>query len=616
MHIKKYFIKLNISKKLIIAYIAVMAVPLIIISIFGFRNFKNKVEDTKLQENQYLLDEEKENIENNINTMEIAAEQVVSDKKLLEFINTDTEISNEESIEYNFDIANNVQSIQSNNPSINRIKFYMSQNNYIPDIWPYLYHEDSIRNKKWYDSVIQGKGKEYWVVNNIDDENYNVTREKDNVVSVYRSVNIPSDNHIGIVEVNMISKDFFRKVFNEVNQKESQFIVIDSSGNVVANNGFLKQNKIPYSHIKNLFDNHKSGKLKGNFTVNEGQNTLMISYQYLDSIQSYMLDVDSFKEGLKSIYVNKNEFIYGTILLMILLSVVVYAITSYILKGLKTITKELKKMRKGDFNIDLPISSNDEVGELAHHFRQFSNKINELVSDKIEKETIVKEAELKALKNQIDAHFLYNVLENIKMMAEIDEEYQISDAVTSLGNLMRYNMKWDGQFVTLKEEIDYIKDYVALMNIRFNNNIELYLNVNDDVLKCRILKMSLQPIIENSIKHGLRDKISENFKGKITINAGFEGDNIRCEIIDNGIGIAKNELEVIREKFKVPDINVEGCFKNKDALGEHIVDQKGGIGLKNVYERIRLFLGNDYKIDIYSELGKYTKVILKLPINM
>ncbi|MBU3111243.1 sensor histidine kinase [Clostridium lacusfryxellense] len=607
-------IKWNITKKLMVANITILAIPLILIAVIGFGNIRNKLEIGKLQENGYLLDGQKLDIEHNIEAMSITAQLVVSNKNLMNFIETNRDISNEEYVKYSLDTFYDIQNIQSTNPAINRIKFYIKEDKYIPQIYPYIYHENEMENKKNFNQVITSKGKEYWVANNVEDTNTGINGNYQNVVSLYRSINIPSDNHIGIVEVNMNTKDFFRPVFHNTENNDYQFIAIDKEGTVICNDGYLKDNNISTELIKKKFHESKTNYEKGGFILNDHSKKLMVSYVYIDSIHCYLLKVDSFEAVLKSISTNKNIFIFGTIILLILLSTVIYFINSYILKNLRTIIKELKKMRKGNFDIHLSIVTNDEIGELAYHFSEFSNKINELVSDIIKKETVAKEAELRALQNQIDSHFLYNVLENIKMMAEIEEKYDISDAITALGNMMRYNMKWDNQIVNFKDEIDYIKDYTSLINIRFNNKIQLILDIDDHILTFKILKMSLQPIVENCIKHGLKKKISEeNSIGKIYISIYLDGDIIRCEIFDNGVGMTNKELQIIRNNFEIPEINIEEHLKSNN-IENYTLKTIHGIGLKNVYERIRLFLGNEYKITIYSKEGEYTKVILKLPI--
>ena len=133
------------------------------------------------------------------------------------------------------------------------------------------------------------------------------------------------------------------------------------------------------------------------------------------------------------------------------------------------------------------------------------DNIQVLMREKIQQEVLVKNTEIKALQNQINAHFIYNVLESIKMMAEIDEKYEISDAITALGELLRYNLKWVSSNVTIREEVAYIRNYIRLMNLRYDFAIILSVNIDDDIYSQSIPKMSLQPIVENAILHGIAE---------------------------------------------------------------------------------------------------------------
>ena len=175
------------------------------------------------------------------------------------------------------------------------------------------------------------------------------------------------------------------------------------------------------------------------------------------------------------------------------------------------------------------------------------------MEDNLNRELLVKNSEIRALQNQINAHFIYNVLESIKMMAEIDEKYEISDAITALGKLLRYSMKWTSGNVTVEQEIDYIHNYLALINLRFDYEIYLSLNIPENIMIQEIPKMSLQPIVE------LYQKIS----GEID-SAGGSGN---------------------------------------------------GIGLKNVQDRIRISFGPEYGLEFSSKPGMYTKVRVRVPMN-
>src|SRR5690606_7639063 len=125
-----------------------------------------------------------------------------------------------------------------------------------------------------------------------------------------------------------------------------------------------------------------------------------------------------------------------------------------------------------------------------------------------------------------DSHFLYNTQENIKMMAEIEGKYEISDSLTSLGEMIRYNIKWKNEFVLLKDEISHIKNYVDIMNLRLDHELCLNLEIPDELLSQEILKLSLQPIVENAIKHGIEPSGVGTQTYSLHVKAYVEGQSV------------------------------------------------------------------------------------------
>ena len=194
--------------------------------------------------------------------------------------------------------------------------------------------------------------------------------------------------------------------------------------------------------------------------------------------------------------------------------------------------------------------------------------------------------------------FIYNVLESIKMMAEIDEEYDISDAVTSLGKLLRYSMKWVSGNVLVEQELEYIKNYMALINLRFDYEIYLSLNLPEIILQQEIPKMSLQPIVENAIYHGIEQMAEDT---NIYIKGRVEGNDCVIEITDAGRGMTEEEMAQLRQK-------IAGELDSSGGSGN-------GIGLKNVQDRIQIAFGGAYGIEVASQIGCYTKIIVRIPMT-
>ena len=189
------------------------------------------------------------------------------------------------------------------------------------------------------------------------------------------------------------------------------------------------------------------------------------------------------------------------------------------------------------------------------------------------------------------------------MMAEIEEKYNISDAVTALGHMMRYSMNWTRQYVMLQDEINYIKNYIAIENIRYEDKLELVIDIDEEVSKQKVMKMLLQPLIENSVNHGLRSKRKD---GVIKVTAYNRGDVLYIEVWDNGVGMEESKLEKVRQS--ICNVIESGPPSNNEILGLQ------GIALKNIHERIKLFYGNEFGIEIFSKFGEYTKVLIRLPL--
>lgn len=596
---------ISLSNKLILSYVLILAVPITIFSFAIFRNFDNNSKKDVVNKNMYQLELEKVNIERNIEAMSYTAQMVISNRKLMDYIRAPYELGLEELVEFNFDTYKTMMQFQYSNPTISGINIFTDNKN-VKEIWPLIFYEDRIKNKEWYKEVMDLKGKVFWNLNELSNDIYSISTSEakggEKVVAIYMSINYPQNLHNGIIRINIPADVFFSKMYSTVNDSEGQIFIINNKNKIYTNDesSFISQNNIDKELIKEEFLKNKTTD-KNSFNIYVNKKRMVVAYTKIEALEGYMLNVASIEPMLKYTRFIRNIFIVGTLILIIILSIVTYFITYVILKRLYIIIQSMKRIQQGDFNVEIPVRSGDEIGELAHHFRKMLRKINELIQEAVNKRAVTKEAELRALQTQIDSHFIYNTLENIKMMAEIEGQYVISDSLTSLGDMMRYNMKWNSEYVTLSDEINHIKNYISLMNIRFDNTIKLSINIEEGLMEHEMLKMSLQPIVENTVKHGLREGFNEK-RGEINIKAFKEGNYINIEVMDNGIGIEEDRLVLL---------NKEISYISK---GEHKPGGKGyGIGLRNVNERIKLFYGDEYGIEVFSMVNLYTKVTMRIP---
>ena len=209
---------------------------------------------------------------------------------------------------------------------------------------------------------------------------------------------------------------------------------------------------------------------------------------------------------------------------------------------------------------------------------------------------IIDKAQLTALQAQISPHFLYNTLENIRWRAmELSHgDNDVSRIILNLSEMLRNSLDIDEQIISVKEEIHNAKLYVEILQLRYEDKLKVIWEIDEKVLDYPIVKVSLQPIIENSVYHGIKPL---RVQGIITIRAYQEGESLVVEVEDNGIGMSSEE---------VTRLNEDMC--------EKYVLREDHIGIRNVNQRFRLLLGDEARIKVYSVENKGTKVVFYLPI--
>ena len=245
-----------------------------------------------------------------------------------------------------------------------------------------------------------------------------------------------------------------------------------------------------------------------------------------------------------------------------------------------------------DYTITAETDLGDEVSVLYDSFNEMTKALNSHINQNLNMQIRIKDALIKEYERQISPHFLYNTLEMIRMMAVLGENNSVEEAVLCLNKVLRFSLIKDKE-VYLKDELDSVEKYLRILKMRYNDDFSYEIIAPDDLKGYYVLKNVLQPLIENSVTHGLSD-ISRS--GKIRVLARKIEDNIVIVVEDNGKGLSAAELEKIRQKITVRTPSSES-----------------GIGLNNVNQRIKLLFGEDYGMEIYSTLGVKTDVIITMP---
>lgn len=602
----------SLQSRLVAAYIFIILGPSLLVSVYSFRTINDTYVRDAVDKNNYLLQMEKLHIVNQIEVMERAAQMAYSDKVVQNYLINEVDPPLGELIDFNNTTYMNLNRIQVINPSIEHLRLYSPSTN-MYEIWPIIFRESRVSAEPWFQEALDLDERELWVFQNNDpdlmERSANLMTEEQPKVSLIREINVPAGHHIGMIQVDMMLNNFTPKTYTNVRDNQSQMFIADSELRLFTRKDHSFTENSP--QLENaIAERLKIYQETGEWDIDykEGGKSFLLIHAPLDRIGASLLNVVSMEDVMKRISHTRNLLIGANIGFIFLLTAIAYVMNAFILKNLRRLTETMKKVRKGESYSGISIRGGGEVGELAHHFSKLMNTINTLVAQAVYKQALSKEAELRTLHNQIDAHFLYNTLENIKMLAEIEDQRTISDALTWLGGMMRYNFKWSGEYVKLRDEIRHIQNYIEIMNIRFEHPIRLELNIENAYLEVEVLKMSLQPIVENSVKHAWNTGGDELTGRTIRIDVTEAEGDLFILIRDNGLGLTPERLAALHEAIYAREEESQE-FSGSGTGGY----KAGGIGLRNVHQRLQLFYGEAYGLELQSEPGQWTTVYMTLP---
>ncbi|MCL6557321.1 MAG: histidine kinase [Firmicutes bacterium] len=285
------------------------------------------------------------------------------------------------------------------------------------------------------------------------------------------------------------------------------------------------------------------------------------------------------------------------ILLIILVIYLSVMMADNLVKPIEKLTQKMKIVETGEFNLKddnewKEISRFDEIGNLERDFMIMVDKINNLIQENYTKQLLIKDTQIRALQAKINPHFLYNTLNSINWLAKINKQNEISLMVESLANLLRNSIEDEHYLITLEEDINLLCDYINIQKIRFGDRLNFSLNINTKWRNILVPKLTLQPIVENSINYGLEEMVDVC---NITVKASATQGLLRIAVEDNGPGIPPEVLDKL--------------------IKWELTPKKLGIGLKTINERLKLIYGERYNIKITSKLNKGTRVEIIIPID-
>lgn len=301
---------------------------------------------------------------------------------------------------------------------------------------------------------------------------------------------------------------------------------------------------------------------------------------------------------MRDIFSARSDFRFQFMILVVLSMLSVYVVAKFYARRnalrINTLAKQIRKVESGELDIKCIVDSEDEIGMLQTSFNYMVDEIRGLMNRQYELGRELNLMELNVLQSQINPHFLYNTLDLVLWAAKQNNIAQVCDAVIGLSRYYRISLSNGSDYIDIVDEVEHARLYVELQNLRLHNKIRLDTHIDDSAMHVKVMKFLLQPIVENSIHHGILGAGRES--GEIVISVHMLEGKIRFVIRDNGSGMDRNIISYLMVFDQMPD--VPGYI--------------GGYGLKNIIRRLRLYYGRSASITIESTAGEGTQVTIEI----
>ena len=374
---------------------------------------------------------------------------------------------------------------------------------------------------------------------------------------------------------------------NSVGTKGYVFI-LDQDGNIV----YHPQQQQLYNELQteniSLIMNAKTDVV----TAGKGDDEKIYALSHSETTGWTIVGCMNMSELLKNSRKARSIYVLVALGLIAVALVISSEIARNITFPIQKLRDSMKRVQKGDFSAaEIEVYSDNEIGSLTRSFNLMTHKIQDLMAQNIQEQEQKRKIELKALQSQINPHFLYNTLDSIIWMAEGKKNEEVVLMTASLARLLRQSISIENELVTIGQEIEYVRSYLTIQKMRYKDKLEFEINVDPRITHAQIIRLVLQPIVENAIYHGLKYKES---KGMLKVHGYELGERIIIDITDDGVGMDEETLKHIYDKHKV---------------NYH----SNGVGVYNVQQRLVLYYGKEYGIIYHSEKGKGTTATVVIP---
>lgn len=570
--LKAWFYDLSIIKKLLVLLIIGSILPLTIISGYSYVSARKQLL-TQACENMNHMNRQ---INNNINN------QIENYLQISGLIYTNSTLKTYLTQEYTYapdfveayDYINDLfYGLMASNGTVHAISLY-STNKSLPPDGNFIHYLHDETTSEWIRELSSSYGNVIYSEIHLDEKGTGF-------LTLSRIMNFGSLNSpYGVLIISVAEDTLYSMIEEESAQK--QIFILNEKGNILS----TRDKSLLTKNLEQQIGQDLPSKDGYQIMNIDGESSLVVCNSMLRDWKT--VSIVPLNELLSEAKQSAARILFVSLCCFFLALFLMILISHYFNTRIKNLTNQITRIEKEDFESKITIRGNDEIGQLSLAFNDMTDRLNLLINELYKKEIAQRDSELYALQSQINPHFLYNTLSVISSLAIRKGDEEISTIINHLSSFYRTSLNKGKRYISIENEIDITKHYLAIQHMRFRNQFEETYEIDEQLYPCRTLKLILQPFIENAINHAVCERDTPLH---IIIRLYQRDKKIYFEVEDDGTGI--------------PFDKVQKLDSGKP---------EAGFGIYNVNERIQLAYGKQYRVNIYSELGKGTRVQISIPI--
>lgn len=576
----------KVKNKLLLLYIVCVLAPIILINTVFYTRIVAGVREREVRQMELALERVQNNIIKDTKECFAMANTINADVTLHRYLDTKYENDSDYAAIYHEYLRQAVLKYIPAYSQVERITIF-TDNNTITDSTGYTRITDEIKNEDWFRLIMQSD-KPIQVVPTIEPKPF-FEKKNTRYLSILVRLEYQRNRNFQTKLLKIDVNPGLTTGLLEEQKAGARFYLLDPA------------NKVIYSTDKQYVD-EEVGFFTRYDSMRFSADDLVLERNFgdFDALKGWRV-VGAFNERklFAALAESRNFVIVLTLVSLLVASFFILIISRSLNRRLGLISRHMNKVRKQDFEVIDGFEGQDEIGDLVREFNRMTVKIKSLIHDvyeaSLQKQRLElerKQSQMNALQSQINPHYLFNTLESIRMDCVLNDESKAARVLRLMSRSFRRMLEWGEDLVRIEEEVSFLEEYCQIQQFRFEGKLLYRIHLDEPAKDCLIPKMTFQPLVENAVVHGIREKKGI---GSIQVSVVLSGNQIVCRIADDGVGIQRYRLEKLRE-----ELTGEG-------------GRQQSIGMKNVYERLCLFSGASVKFSIDSREGEGTCIEFTFP---